>query len=61
MYESKLIDSLVLKYSNPAIVLFGSFDKGEDSKRSDIDILVVTPLKKTVDVALFEKKLKRKE
>ncbi len=58
--QSGLINHLVEEYNEPeAIVLFGSFDKGEDSKRSDIDLLVVTPLKKTVDVALFEKKLKR--
>ena len=60
LYESKLIDSLVLKYSNPAIVLFGSYSKGEDIEGSDIDLYIETPSKTTIELDEFEKKLQRK-
>jgi len=41
VYASGLIDFLVDYYKNPkAIVLFGSFRKGEDISASDIDIAV---------------------
>ncbi len=43
LYQSSLIDQIVEKYSYPeAIVLFGSFAKGEDVEDSDIDIAVIT-------------------
>ena len=41
----------------PGIILFGSFAKGENSKRSDIDIFVLTPMKKEIDLKKFEKKI----
>ncbi len=41
IYQSELIDFLNDYYSNPkAIILFGSFRKGEDISTSDIDIAV---------------------
>lgn len=41
IYQSELIDFLTDYYSNPkAIILFGSFRKGEDISTSDIDIAV---------------------
>ena len=59
-----LIDSLVEVFSNPkAIVLFGSFAKGEDIEESDIDILVLSSNKNhnlTNFTNIFEKKLNRK-
>jgi hypothetical protein len=43
LYSSEVIDDLVELYSYPeAIVLFGSFSKGEDTEDSDIDIAVIT-------------------
>ncbi|QQG38461.1 MAG: nucleotidyltransferase domain-containing protein [Candidatus Woesearchaeota archaeon] len=52
--KSGLIDYLVDSFNNPeAIVLFGSFRKAEDTYQSDIDILIVTPSKKKVDVSKF--------
>ena len=43
------------KYSSEAIGLFGSFAKAENDPRSDIDIFVVSPLDKRVDLKEFEK------
>lgn len=41
VYQSGLIELLVNMYNNPkAIILFGSFRKGEDTSNSDIDIAI---------------------
>lgn len=54
--QSGLIDYLVEKFNNPeAVILFGSFAKAENIPRSDIDFLIVTPLKKEVRLQKFEK------
>ena len=37
LYESGLINYLKIELSNPAIVLFGSFAKGEDTEETDTD------------------------
>ena len=56
--ESSLIDYLVDKFNNPeAIILFGSFRKAEDIPKSDIDILIITPLKKEINLTKYEKLL----
>ena len=41
------------------IVLFGSFQKGEDIEQSDIDLFIESP-KLKIDLKKFEKKMKRK-
>ncbi len=43
-----------------AIILFGSYSKGEDIEPSDIDILVLSKVKKEINLESLEKKLKRK-
>ena len=60
LYESGLIEYLKVNLSNPAIVLFGSFAKGEDTEESDIDLYIETPSKKEISLEKFEDKLKRK-
>ena len=59
------IDSLIKGYNSPeAIVIFGSYARGEDIKTSDVDILIITSnepderLQRTV--ASFEKEISRK-
>ena len=59
------IDKLIEIFNNPeAIVLFGSFAKGEDIEESDIDILVLSSQKDNENledfVNLFKKELNRK-
>ena len=59
LITSGLVNYLENKLNNPeAIILFGSFAKGENIPRSDIDIFVVSPSKKEVNLNIFEKKLK---
>ena len=60
LYGSGLINYLKVELSNPSIVLFGSYAKGEDAEDSDIDLYIETPSKKQVNLGRFEKLLKRK-
>ena len=40
-----LVDNLADFFRNPeAIVMYGSFSRGEDVEKSDVDMLVITPL-----------------
>ncbi|MDP1695915.1 MAG: nucleotidyltransferase domain-containing protein [archaeon] len=59
IYKSGLIEHIKQELSNPAIVIFGSFAKGEDTEESDIDLYIETPSKKKVILEKFEKLLKR--
>lgn len=59
--SSGLIDFLNDKYSFPeAIVLFGSYSKGEDIETSDIDLAIITKKELSPDLSRFEKLLERK-
>lgn len=60
LHTSGLIDSLVSELSNPTVVLFGSYSRGEDVENSDIDIYVETTLKKRTSLEKFENILKRR-
>lgn len=59
--ESGIIEYLSKEFNNPeAIVLFGSFAKAENIKNSDIDLLILTSLKKEINLEKFEDKLRHK-
>jgi predicted nucleotidyltransferase len=60
LYESGLIDYIKKELSNPGIVLFGSYSKGEDIEDSDIDIYIETLSEDNIKIERFEKKLFRK-
>lgn len=60
VYSSGVADFLYDFYSPKAIVLFGSYSRGEDTSTSDIDIGVLTSNKRRPDLRIFEKKLSRK-
>jgi len=60
LYESNLVSYLIKELSNPVIILFGSFSKGEDIEDSDIDLFVETVSKKELDLKNFENKLQRR-
>lgn len=60
IFDSGLIEHLAKEYSNPAIVLFGSYGRGEDIETSDIDLYIQTPSKRDIKLEKFEKILKRK-
>ena len=60
MYESGTVEYIKRELSNPAIVLFGSYAKGEDTEESDIDMYLETLSKRDLNLKKFEKTLKRK-
>ncbi len=61
IYESGLVRVLKEEYEEPeAIVLFGSFGRGEDDSKSDVDIAIVTNKSKTLNLKKIESKLNKK-
>ncbi|MFH0876437.1 MAG: nucleotidyltransferase domain-containing protein [archaeon] len=59
IFQSKLIEFIEEKLMPKSIVLFGSFQRGEDIEKSDIDLFVECK-KEELDISSFEKKLGRK-
>ena len=60
IYTSSLINHLSESYNHPkAIILFGSFSRGEDIEKSDIDIAVITNKKLNLDLPKYENILKK--
>jgi predicted nucleotidyltransferase len=55
--QSGLIDYLEHEFAASAIIIFGSFSKGESIKGSDIDIFVECAREKEYNLRKFEKKL----
>ncbi|MBU1030474.1 MAG: nucleotidyltransferase domain-containing protein [Nanoarchaeota archaeon] len=60
IYSSGLLDFLIEQYSNPTIILFGSYSKGEDFEESDIDIYLQTENPKKSSINTYEKYLSKK-
>ena len=60
LYASNLITFFVEELSNPTIVVFGSYSKGEDIEKSDIDLYIETLSKKRINLDKFEKIIERK-
>jgi len=58
--KSGFLKELENKAFADAIILFGSYSRGEDKKDSDIDIAVVNGRETDIKTAGFEKKLGRK-
>lgn len=57
--KSELIEFLEDKFDFPTIILFGSFAKALDDQNSDIDIFILSNIKKTINLKKFEKFLNR--
>ena len=60
LYASGLVEFLKIKLSNPSLIVFGSYARGEDIESSDIDLYLETPSKKEINLERFEKLLNRK-
>jgi len=61
LYGSGLTDFLMGFYNQPeAIVVLGSYSRGEDIEKSDIDIAVITTKKEMPKTEKYERLLKRK-
>ena len=61
IFDSGLVDYLKQEYEFPeAIIVFGSYAKGEDTEQSDIDIAIITQHEKSLDFRKYESILQRK-
>jgi len=60
LYSSGLVDYLIKNFRPDAIVVFGSFSKGEDHEDSDIDIAIIHGRYDRLDLASYEKELGRR-
>lgn len=59
LHNSGLVDYLWDKLSPEAIVLYGSYVKGESIEHSDVDIFIIGK-EKEINLGVFEKKLSKK-
>ena len=59
LYESRLIFYLEEQLPGAAIILFGSYARGEDLSTSDIDLAVIGRKEKSLNLKVYEQKLLR--
>jgi len=60
IYESGMIEEIIKEFNEPqAIILFGSYGRGEDIERSDIDIAIITSRENKMDMNKYEEILGR--
>jgi predicted nucleotidyltransferase len=60
-YNTKKIKEAILEITEPkSIILFGSYSRGEDIENSDIDVIIISKVKKNIDLSKLEKELHRK-
>lgn len=60
LYESGAISFLEDELPGATILLFGSYSRGDDTIKSDIDIAIIGRKEKEIGLAQFEAKLERK-
>lgn len=58
--ESSIIEDLEKNYDLPTIILFGSYASATDDLSSDVDICIITNVRKEFFTEKYEKKLNRK-
>ena len=58
--KTGIIESLEREYDFPVIVLFGGYAVAMDDKKSDIDLCIITNIKKDFSTERYEKELNRK-
>src|SRR3989344_7402066 len=56
----ELKEDIINKLGPRAIVLFGSYQKGEDIESSDVDLLIISKIRKEIDLKVFEKRINRR-
>jgi len=59
LYESGLPEFIEESYPGCTIILFGSYARGDDTTRSDIDIAVIGTKEKDIDLSEYEKRLEK--
>src|SRR3989338_4430710 len=61
LYDSGLVDFLVGYYDSPeAVMVIGSYSRGEDIEKSDIDIVIINGKESIPETEGYERFLKRK-
>ena len=58
--KSKMIEVLENEFDFPVIVVFGSYASARNNSTSDIDICIISEVKKDFDISKYEKLLGRK-
>jgi len=58
--KSEIVEQIEKNYDYPAVILFGSYSKATDDSKSDVDICIISDIKKDKDYHKFEKDLNRK-
>lgn len=59
IFESRLVNFIEEKLAPKSVVLFGSYQRGEDTNDSDVDIFLECK-KEEIDISSFEKRIGRK-
>ncbi len=59
IYESGLVEFLEESFPGTSVILFGSYSRGEDTDRSDIDIAIIGSSEKEIELTKFDKLLER--
>ena len=59
IYESGILEKLEEDFIGGTIILFGSYSKGEDTFKSDIDLAIIGRKDKIIDLSTYEKFLKK--
>ena len=59
VYESGILEKLEETFPGSSIILFGSYSKGEDTYKSDIDLAIIGGKEKPIDLSSFENLLKK--
>lgn len=60
IYETGLADLLEKEFAGATIIIFGSYSRGEDVAKSDIDVAIVGRKSKSIDLTKFNDLLERK-
>lgn len=61
LHSSGLIERLEEEFNHPeAIGIFGSFAKADNIEQSDVDVFIISPLKKEINLKKHEKKIRYK-
>ncbi len=59
IYFSGLVEELEEKFAGATIILFGSYSRGDDTIKSDIDLAIINRKEKEINLKSFEKVLQR--
>jgi len=59
IYETGFFDFLEKEFAGATIILFGSYSRGDDNFKSDVDIAIIGRKDKKIDLTKYEKELER--